>query len=125
MGEAKRRKEQFRKTAKPCVFCGAPATTRDQVPPRNLFIPPYPNLTTVPACETCNGGMSGIVDEFRVIISAKAGPDTPASSELWTKGGLRSVRRNAKLRKQLMSGMKLWMRSPSAHSSLVKLFNGQ
>jgi hypothetical protein len=38
-----------------CVFCGAPATTRDHVPPECLYpSPPPPNLITVPACEGCN-----------------------------------------------------------------------
>ena len=112
MGEAKRRKEQFRKTSRTCVFCGGVATTDDHVPAKNLFIPPRPRQITVPACENCNGGMSALEDEFRVFVSAKSGPDTPESIELWKKGGLRSVRSNSRLRRELVSGMKLWVRDP-------------
>src|SRR5271165_919227 len=69
MGEAKRRREQFRMTPKTCVFCGAIATTSDHVPPKNLFIPPRPtDLITVPACEICNGGTSTLDEEFRVFV---------------------------------------------------------
>jgi hypothetical protein len=114
MGEAKRRRERLRKAPKTCVFCGAVATTLDHVPPKNLFIPPRPNdLVKVPACESCNGGTSAFDEEFRVYLSAKSGPDTAASTELWQKGGLRSVRHNNRLRRELLSGARLWVRFPS------------
>ena len=93
MGEAKRRREQFRKTPPTCVFCGGIATTDDHIPPENLFLPPRPRLIKVPACKGCNCGTSVLDEEFRVYLSAKIGLDTPKSIELWN-GGSRSVRNN-------------------------------
>jgi len=72
MGEAKRRKEQFRKTPPPCVLCRErPATTMDHVPPKGLFLQPRPPLITIPACEICNGGASEDEEKFKVYVSAK------------------------------------------------------
>lgn len=114
MGEAKRRKEQFRKTPQTCVLCGArPATTMDHVPPKGLFLPPRPALITIPACEVCNGGASEAEEKFRVYVSAKNGIDTPASIDFWRKGGLRTVKKNNKLLRELTSGTPLFIRSPS------------
>ena len=40
MGEAKRRREQFRKVPLTCIYCDIrPATMRDHVPPKGLFLP--------------------------------------------------------------------------------------
>jgi hypothetical protein len=114
MGEAKRRREQYRKPPEVCVFCGTqPATTRDHVPPRGLFIPPRPQLITVPACAVCNGGTSEIEEQFRLFVAAKDGPDTPSSVDFWRQGGLRTAKKNNKLRKGLLSGVPLWVRSPT------------
>lgn len=80
MGEAKRRREQFRSAPKQCVFCGGIATTRDHVPPKNLFLSPRPRLITVPACINCNGSLSALEDEFRVFWSRQM----IASDGVWT-----------------------------------------
>jgi hypothetical protein len=120
MGEAKRRREQFRKTPPPCVFCGAIATTRDHVPPKNLFLPPRPLLITVPACETCNGSLSQLEDEFRVFVSAKIGPDTPEWLEFWKKGALTAVQNNSRLRRNIISGMGLLTRTPYGYGRTYK-----
>jgi hypothetical protein len=79
MGQAKRRKEQFRKTSQTCALCGArPATTRtrDHVPPKALFPSPRPKLITVPACDICNESASEAEEKFRVYLSVKSGIDT-------------------------------------------------
>ena len=48
------RRERARQALK-CAYCGAPAKTKDHVPPRSLFVRPYPaNLVTVPSCFKCN-----------------------------------------------------------------------
>jgi hypothetical protein len=120
MGEATRRREQFRKTPPTCVFCGGIATTRDHVPPKNLFIPPRPRLITVPACETCNASTSALEDEFRVFVSAKIGPNTPEWIEFWEKGARRAVHSNARLRREFRSGMGLWARSPYGYGQTYK-----
>jgi hypothetical protein len=55
-----------------CVFCGAPATTRDHVPPRNIFPEPRPsNLIKVPSCSRCNNGRSLIDEKFRNIVTMR------------------------------------------------------
>lgn len=48
-----------------CVYCGtAEGTTRDHVPPKNLFPKPRPSgLVTVRCCETCRRGQS-LDDEY-------------------------------------------------------------
>lgn len=50
---------------KTCAYCGKlEATTRDHVPPKGLFIKPYPeNMITVPACEKCHNKLS-LEDEY-------------------------------------------------------------
>jgi hypothetical protein len=111
MGEAKRRREQFRKTPPTCVFCGGIATTRDHVPPRNLFVPPRPRLITVPACKICNSGISAFEDEFRVYVGVTDGPNTPEWFEFWSKGARRAVHQNDRLRREL-SNLGLLARSP-------------
>ena len=125
MGAAKRRKEQFRKVPVPCIYCGIrPATTRDHVPPRGLFLPPrfHPTIT-VPACLECNGGLSKAEDEFRVFISVKDGLDTPESIQFWKEGALRSVRNNKRMHRELLSGAQLLLRSPiTGHFEPRRLF---
>jgi hypothetical protein len=114
MGEAKRRKEQFRKTPQTCALCGErPATTMDHVPAKALFLPPRPPLITVPACEICNGGASEAEEKFRVYVSVKDGVNTPASMDFWKKGGFRTVKNNNRLLSELRSGTPLFLRSPS------------
>jgi hypothetical protein len=123
MGEAKRRKEQFRKTLPTCVFCGVrTATTRDHVPPKALFVPPRPPLIAVPACEFCNNGMSAQEEEFKVFISAKNGLFTQSAANFWRNGGYRSVQKNNRLRKTLLSGTPLWLRSSSGFFEQVRTF---
>lgn len=42
-----------------CIYCGAPATTREHVPSRTFLKKPYPSdLPVLPACEKCNNGWS-------------------------------------------------------------------
>jgi hypothetical protein len=79
-----------------CVYCGEPATTDDHVPPECLFTPPLPNdLTTVPACDKCNGGASGDDEVFRneLSLSAASFGRSPAAIER-AKPSWRSINRN-------------------------------
>ena len=78
-----------------CVFCGKPATTRDHVPPKGIFLKPRPsNLITVPSCQSCNNGASAWDEGFRNIISMRPGGDTPDAVTLWKQKALPSLRRN-------------------------------
>ena len=64
------------KAVNECAFCGKPSpTTRDHIPPKNLFpIPRAADLITVPCCEECRLGWSADDEYFRlVVISACEG----------------------------------------------------
>ena len=65
-----------------CYLCGAPATTRDHIPPEGIFPKPLPeNLITVPACLSCNQGKSLDDEYFRVVVAAGS-DDAPPSIDL-------------------------------------------
>jgi hypothetical protein len=65
-----------------CYLCGAPATTRDHIPPRGLFPQPRPNnLITVPACRSCNHDRSLDDEYFRDVVAAGSN-DSPQSLNL-------------------------------------------
>lgn len=54
-----------------CTYCGAPATTKDHVPPKELFAKPRPTLVTVPSCESCNAGASLDDEYFRLAVAVR------------------------------------------------------
>jgi hypothetical protein len=117
MGEAKRKREQFRAAPQSCAYCGkTPAPTRDHVPPKSAFSKPYPaNLITVPSCEDCNSKYSELDEEFRIGLSLLAAEQTPQAQYLWRKHTLPGVRKNQRLRRLLVSSIsdhKVWLRSP-------------
>ena len=65
-----------------CYLCGAPATTRDHIPPLGMFPTPRPNnLLTVPACSACNRDRSLDDEYFRVVVAAGS-RDSPQSIAL-------------------------------------------
>jgi hypothetical protein len=84
--------------------------------------PPRPRLIAVPACQLCNNGLSAQEEEFKVFISAKNGPFTPSAADFWRNGGYRSVQKNNRLRKTLLSGSPLWLRSSSGVFQQVRTF---
>ncbi|NKB80897.1 MAG: hypothetical protein GKS05_03165 [Nitrospirales bacterium] len=51
-----------------CVYCGQPVSTQDHVPPKCLFPEPRPSLITVPACYSCNNGLSQDDEYFRTVL---------------------------------------------------------
>src|SRR5205823_1100030 len=55
-----------KKVPRQCVYCGALATTRDHVPPANLFFTKPCNLITVPSCERCNRDASPDDENLRL-----------------------------------------------------------
>jgi hypothetical protein len=80
-----------------CVYCGERAgTTRDHVPPKNLFAKPRPDLVTVPCCEKCRLGQS-LDDEYFVrMVSLKSGTAENASAISARGSALRSLTKPAK-----------------------------
>lgn len=68
----------------PCVYCGAPSTTKDHVPPKCLFPKPRPNnLVTVPCCSSCNSQASLDDQYFKIMMaSRREAQEHPASAAL-------------------------------------------
>ena len=53
-----------------CTFCGGETGTRDHCPSRVFLDEPYPeNLPVVPACSTCNTGISEDEEYFACLVS--------------------------------------------------------
>lgn len=64
------------KITETCAMCGSEASTKDHIPPQNLYPKPRtPNLQlhTVPACKTCNNGASIDDEEFKMIVGVSTG----------------------------------------------------
>jgi hypothetical protein len=106
---------QNQRSERLCVYCGAPATSNDHVPPRGLFLPPLPsNLIAVPACVACNNGASVDDERFRNFVSLTVGTGTPARRALWDNKALKSIRRNRKEHRPLIRSMRdVDLRSPN------------
>lgn len=87
-----------------CSICEIrAATTRDHVPPKNIFPRPQPNdLVTVPACAECNMGVSGVDEKFLAYLSLQVGLDTADASRLWTQHAVKTVRHNDRLRREIL-----------------------
>ena len=72
-----------RNRSKPtCIYCGTrEGTTKDHVPPKNLFPIPRPNLVTVPCCDQCRQGQS-LDDEYfvRMIAMRRDVGDNPSAA---------------------------------------------
>jgi hypothetical protein len=79
-----------------CAYCGAPATSVDHVPPKNLFPTDRAGLITVPACDEHNGKRSDLDERFRNYIATHIGDDTPNAQALLSKT-FRGVKRNKRI----------------------------
>lgn len=53
---------------------------REHIPPQNVFTAGSQNLITVPSCNTCNAGTSGLDEKFKVSMGIYLGHKAP---ELW------------------------------------------
>ena len=54
-----------------CCYCHNPSTTKDHIPPKNIFPKPRPtNLITVLSCKDCNEDPSLDDEYFGFIITA-------------------------------------------------------
>lgn len=96
-----------RHTSKVCVICGQnPATTRDHLPPKALFLKPYPdNLITVPACEGCNGGGSGYDDEFQAFLAMHVAGHDERGSKFFQERGRVNLEGNERRLQALRDGV--------------------
>lgn len=92
MGEAKRNRFKWDWTR--CAYCGEPATGKDHVPPKGLFIRSGYQMITVPACDAHNTQRSGLDERFREFVMFHVRSEhTPLFTELWERN-VRGIRRN-------------------------------
>lgn len=86
---------------KGCVYCAAPAETRDHVPSRILLESPYPeNLPVVGACWECNNGFSKDEQYFVCLIeSVVAGSADP--NKIRRKSVAKALERSPSLRARI------------------------
>lgn len=68
-----------------CAYCGKPATSKDHVPPKNLFSKGTDRLITVPACDQHNNAFSGLDERFREAVSFIVGVNTEHTKEIWQR----------------------------------------
>ena len=73
-----------KKKIRTCALCGElRVTTREHVPPKNLFLAPRPkNTITAPVCNECNYRYHLDDEYFRVYVCAGAKPETRLA-RLW------------------------------------------
>lgn len=65
-----------------CTYCDQPATTRDHIPPKGLFLSPRPsNLATVPSCESCNRSFSADDQYAHMVLISLYGADAHPTIE--------------------------------------------
>lgn len=90
-----------------CSICGVrSATTRDHVPPKNLFPKPRPqDLITVPACAHCNNGSSVEDEDFRTYLSLQIGKQTDLTNKLWLQSK-KSLERRTAMRQAFIESIK-------------------
>lgn len=81
MGEASRRRN--RRDFTTCAYCGDPATSRDHVPPKCIFVRGRDNLITVPACDAHNGPRSGLDARLLEFLGVFAIQVEPVDRPLW------------------------------------------
>jgi hypothetical protein len=82
LSDSKKRRVIQKNQPKPmCIYCNqCEGTTRDHVPPKNLFSKPRPKLVTVPCCEDCRQSQS-LDDEYfmRMLAMRKDVGDNPSA----------------------------------------------
>jgi hypothetical protein len=94
------------KTGEVCYVCGAPATTRDNVPPGGIFLEPRPsNLIRVPACKVHNCGRSKDDEYFRLWMTTICADD-PRAMQLFDGPVTRGLRHSRGLLKRWLAGAK-------------------
>lgn len=97
-----------------CFDCGKLATTRDHIPPKNLFAKPRPsNLITVPACESCNGDTKLDDEYFRLTVASAEGVNEAAAKVVAQRILPRSRERPALLKKFVDDCKSVFLLSPS------------
>lgn len=91
-----------------CVFCGIEkATTKDHIPPKGIFVKPRPsNLITVPACVKCNGGSSGLDEQFIADLGIHVSNGAEAGKRLFAEQVMKTLRHNNELSRKVLGRIK-------------------
>ncbi len=88
-----------------CYMCGAPATTREHVPPLSFFPDGRrENLITVPSCETHNNRNSKDVEYIKNIITTSIGVNSEGL-RLYQQKTRKSFQRSPKLFKTIFQNV--------------------
>lgn len=98
--------KRFKQDKGECYLCGAPATTRDHIPPLGVFPEPRPtDLVTVPACCACNRSRSLDDEYFRLAVAAGS-RDSPQSIALLHQRIIPRMRKNPALIVEFMRSVR-------------------
>lgn len=84
-----------------CVYCGnKPGSTRDHVPPQNIFPKPKPvNMVTVPCCEDCQARFKKDEDVFMAWITFGPAGESSAGKLLWEQKLKRTYKKDSGIKK--------------------------
>ena len=89
-----------------CCYCHKPATTKDHVPPKNIFPKPRPtNLITVPSCKFCNKDPS-LDDEYFGFIIAAGSADFSQARELFREKVKKKTKKHIALAKSILNNIR-------------------
>ena len=94
MSRSKKRQQEIPAS---CVYCGQhPATTRDHVVSRGLYLPPYPkNMLTVPSCLASNQEKARSEDSLRDFLAIDLGTSqAPEARALFHSSVARAIQHN-------------------------------
>lgn len=88
-----------------CCYCHKPATTKDHIPPKNMFPKPRPtNLITVPSCKDCNEDPS-LDDEYFGLITVAASAGHPQARDLFRGKVKKKSKKYIALAKSILSNI--------------------
>jgi len=74
-----------------CYLCGAEATTRDHIPPKQLFEVLPGNIITVPACLNCNKSLGKDEEYFRALLTMECYERSAIAKRIWDSTVVRSL----------------------------------
>ncbi len=100
-----------------CAICGVrDGITKDHIPPRSIFVKPYPNnLITVPACPACNNGSNQYDEIFAAMLGLHvARGEQQAQRRMFNERALKILGKNQRLaRDTLKTARPVEIRTPS------------
>lgn len=89
-----------------CVYCGLKATSKDHVPPKQMFPEPRPdNLETVPACTKCNNSSGKDEEYFLATFMFSEVGVSGAGKKLWQERLHRRYKEDLGLRRKIVQNL--------------------